>query len=147
MQMAERVERHDRTEGAAADTEYDKILEFTSNVFRCFQDIRNDFFLVVGELRPTHIQFVLATVFLYVFKRCVGFGRIGRKLLVGKALVAQKFFGHIVVVERNAHGITPISGFVAHKNLLTIYLPFYCTLSWIQCQGYRKIFLGENGKK
>ena len=112
--MAKRVERHNRAERAAADAEHYEIFEFFANVFRRFQNIRNDFFLIVGQFRPAHKQFVFAAVFFHVgvcFRRR---GAVRSQLFIGKAFIAEESFRHIVVIERYAHRIAPFSGFVTH---------------------------------
>ena len=151
MQMTKRIERHDGAECAAADAENDEILEFLSYVARGFENIVHDFFLVVGKLRPTHIQFVFTAIFLHVLKRRACFCVIGRKFTIGKALFAKEFFRHVVVVQRYAHGIAPISCFVSHKSLLVFCFLIYCTLFLGESQGSDKIFRAKftlfQGKK
>ena len=140
--MAERVECHNGAEGASADYENDEILKFSAHVSRGGEDVRDDFFLIIGKLRPSHIQFVLASVFFYVGKSGGSRGIVGRKLLGSKSLVAEKFVGHVVVVERNAHVVAPFFGFIAHGVFLRVkFSHYYFRTKKAFCQGLEGGFL------
>ena len=98
VKMAERVKRHDGAEGAAADPEHDEILKFSAHVSRRGRNVGDDLFLIVRKLRPTHVKVVPAPVFLHVIEGRSGGRIVGSQLLGREALVAEKFFGHVVVV-------------------------------------------------
>ena len=90
--MAKRVERHSRAERAAADAQNDEVLEFCANIVRRCDDVRYDFVLVIRKLRPTHIQFVLAAIFLYKTESCICLGCVRGKLFVANAILTKESF-------------------------------------------------------
>ena len=128
MQVAEGVEHGDGAERAAADAQNDEVAELAAHFLGGGDDVFDDLFLVVRQLRPAH--HALAAVVGDVVER-VGRGFLHlRQLRILEAVAADELFHHIVVVDGDAHGIAPVFVSEIHTDpsiSLTIFV--LCTLS------------------
>ncbi len=99
MQVAERVERHDGAEGAAADAEHDEIFEFLAHVLRRLYNVVYDFVLIIGQFGPAHKEFVFAAVLRHISVRFLRGFFVRFDFLLRNTLVAEVFVGHVGVIN------------------------------------------------